>query len=167
MKRQALFLSIFGVTMVTMPAFAADGASGITGVRWGKNAFNFEPMPSGPQPLRNLIRRPDGTGNAGQLVGDYHNPILKPEAAAVVKQKGELAASGKGFPNSQDQCRAVAPPFTLAMGLTLQMLPAKNGDLTIIYDQNANIRHIRMGGTHPGNLKSSPMGDSVGHYEGD
>jgi len=167
MKRQALFLSIFGVTMVTMPAFAADGASGITGVRWGKNAFNFEPMPSGPQPLRNLIRRPDGTGNAGQLVGDYHNPILKPEAAAVVKQKGELAAAGKGFPNAQDQCRAVAPPFTFAMQLSFQMLPKNNGDIAILYGQGDNVRHIRMNGTHPANPVPLPMGDSVGRWEGD
>jgi hypothetical protein len=39
-----------------VPVLAADGVSGITGVRRGKNTFYFEPMPSGPQPLRNLIR---------------------------------------------------------------------------------------------------------------
>src|SRR6266446_3426826 len=176
MKRQALFFSVFGAAMVALPAFAAPGASAAAGapaasgmmeLRWGKNAFNFEGMPSGPQPLRNLSRRPDGTANAGQLVGDYKNPILTPEAATVVKQKGELAIAGKGFPNSQDQCRAAAPPFTLAMGLALQMLPVKNGDITIIYDQNANIRHIRMNGMHPANLKPTAMGDSVGHWEGD
>jgi len=167
MKRQALFLSVFTAAMLALPSLAADGAPGMFNVRWGKNAFNFEGMPSGAQPLRNLSRRPDGTANAGQLVGDYNNPILTPEAAAAVKQKGELAIAGKGFPNAQDQCRAVAPPFTLAMGLALQMLPVKNGDLTIIYDQNANTRHIRMNGTHPANLKSTPMGDSIGHWEGD
>jgi hypothetical protein len=43
--------------MLALPAFAVDGASGIMEVRWGKNAFNFEGMPSGPQPLRNLSRR--------------------------------------------------------------------------------------------------------------
>src|SRR5215468_8347642 len=143
MKRHTLFFSIFTAAMLTLPAFAADDAAGITGARWGKNAFNFEPMPSGPQPLRNLIRRPDGTGNAGQLVGDYNNPILTPEAAAVVKQKGELAAAGKGFPNSQDQCRAIAPPFFNAMTLAFAILPTKDGNITIISDQNANVRHIR------------------------
>ena len=56
--------------------------------------------------------------NAGQLVGDYRNPILTPDAA-VVKQKGELAIAGKGFPNAQDQCRPMAPPFALAMQLGL------------------------------------------------
>src|SRR5271167_2551428 len=121
MKRQALFLSIFAAAMLSLPAFSADGMPGITGVRWGRNTFGFEPMPSGPQPLRNLLRRPDGTA-AGQLVGDYRNPILKPEAAAVVKQKGELALAGKGFPNVSDQCRPYAPPFTFAMQLGFQML---------------------------------------------
>jgi len=41
----------------------------------------------------------------------------------VVKQKGELAAAGKGFPNAQDQCRPIAPPFTFAMQLGFAMLP--------------------------------------------
>src|ERR1700675_3120077 len=116
MKRQALILSAFSAVIFTLPAFADDGASGILGFRWGKNVFNFEGMPSGPQPLRNLSRLPNGKANAGRLVGDYRNPILTPEAAAVVKQKGELAIAG-GFPNSYDQCRPVAPPFTFAMQL--------------------------------------------------
>ena len=101
------------------------------GLRWGKNAFNFEGMPTGPQPLRNLSRLPNGKANAGRLVGDYNNPILTPYAAGVVKQKGELAAAGKGFPNSQDQCRPEAPPFAMAMTLDLTMLPTKNGDIAI------------------------------------
>ena len=100
-------------------------------------------------------------------MGDYNNPILTPFAAAIVKQKGELAAAGRGFPNSQDQCRPIAPPFTFAMQLGLEMLPTKAGDLTIVYDNNSNVRHIRMNATHPANLKPAPMGDSVGHWEGD
>jgi hypothetical protein len=167
MKRQAWFLSTLVMVMLNSPAFAADGAPGMLGVRWGKNAFNFEGMPSGPQPLRNLSRLPNGKANAGQLVGDYRNPILTPEAAAVVKEKGELAIAGKGFPNAQDQCRAIAPPFTFAMQLGFAMLPAKGGDITIVYDQNMNVRHIHMNGTHPAKLVPSSMGDSVGHWEGD
>src|SRR5262245_10551762 len=167
MNRQALFLTVFTAAMLTAPAFAADAASVMLGVRWGKNVFNFEDMPSGPKPLRNLSRRPDGTANAGRLVGDYSNPILTPQAAAVVRAKGELAAAGKGFPNSQDQCRAIAPPFFNAMTLGFAMLPTKDGNLIIISDQNSNVRHIRMNATHPANLKPTPMGDSVGHWEGE
>jgi len=167
MKRQALLFSIFTAGMLALPAFAADGASEMTGFRWGKNAFNFEPMPSGPRPLRNLMRRPDGTANAGQLVGDYRNPILTPEAASVVKQKGELAIAGVGFRNSQDQCRPIAPPFTFAMQLGFVMLPEKDGNIAILYDQNANVRHIRMNAAHPAKIVPAAMGDSVGHWEGD
>jgi len=167
MKREALFFGMFTAAMAAFPAFAADDGSGMMGFRWGKNAFNFEGMPSGPQPLKNLSRLPNGKANAGRLVGDYHNPILTPEAAAVVKQKGELAAAGKGFPNSQDQCRQTAPPFTFAMQLTFVMLPEKDGNMTILYDGDDTVRHIRMNGTHPARLARSTMGDSVGHWEGD
>ena len=167
MKRQALYLCTFAAVTLAAPALAAEGTAGILEVRWGKNAFNFEGMPTGPQPLRNLSRLPNGKANAGRLVGDYRNPILTPEAAAIVKQKGDLAIAGKGFPNSQDQCRPMAPPFALAMQLGFVMLPAKGGNIAIVYDQNMNIRNIRMNDAHPAKLAPSPMGDSVGHWEGD
>ena len=167
MKRHALVLGISAAALLVWPAFAADGVPAMMSVRWGKNAFNFEGMPTGPQPLRNLSRRPDGTANAGQLVGDYNNPILTREAAAVVKQKGELAIAGHGFPNAQDQCRAIAPPFSSAMQLGFEILPVKNGDLTIIYDNNHNVRYVRMNGTHPATLRPTPMGDSIGRWDGD
>src|SRR5260370_3804838 len=167
MKRHALFFSTFTAVMLALPAFAAARASALMEVRWGKNAFNFEGMPSGPQPLRNLSRLPNGKANNRQLVGDYRNPILTPEAAAVVKQKGELAIVGKGFPTAYDQCRLITPPSTLAMQLTFEMLPLKNGNIVIVYDQNMNFRYIRMFGAHPTNLVPSPMGNSVDHSEDD
>jgi hypothetical protein len=166
-KRQTLFFGIFATAMLTVPAFAADDNAGIIGVRWGRNAFGYEPLPSGPQPVTNLKRRRDGTGDGAQLVGDYNNPILRPAAAAVVKQRGELAIAGKGFPNVSDQCRPYAPPFTFAMQLSFQMLQKNDGDITIIYNQDDNFRHIRMNATHPTNLMPSPMGDAVGHWEGE
>ena len=167
MTRHALFFSIFTTAIFALPAFAADDVSDFTGVRWGKNAFNFESMPSGPQPLRNLSRLPNGKANAGQLVGDYRNPILTPEAAAIVKEKGERAIAGKGFPNAQDQCRQTAPPFTFAMQLGFEMLAKPDGNITILYGGDDNVRHIRMNVMHPANRLLSRMGDSVGHWEGD
>jgi hypothetical protein len=167
MKRQTVFLGIFATMMLIVPAFATDDNPGITGVRWGRNAFGYEPLPAGPRPVTNLKRRRDGTSDGAQLVGDYNNPILKAPAAAVVKRKGELALAGKGFPNVSDQCRPYAPPFTFAMQLSFQMLQKSDGDITIIYNQDDNVRHIRMNATHPANLLPSPMGDAVGHWEGE
>lgn len=164
MNRIALGVSVFTAGFVVLPALA-DPGSELLNHRFGKNTFNFDHLASGPQPLRNLSRRPDGLANNLQLVGDYHNPILTPYAAGVVKQKGELALAGKGFPNAQDQCRQPAPPMTLAMKLTFEMLQLKNGDIDILYGED--IRHIRMNSKHPANLKPTHMGDAVGYWEGD
>jgi hypothetical protein len=53
------------------------------------------------------------------------------------------------------------------MQLGLVMLPTTGGNIDILYDQNANVRHIRMNGTHPKNLTPTSMGDSIGRWEGD
>ena len=132
----------------------------------GANAFNFEPIDGAPQPVMNLSRMPDGSSNIGQLVGDYRNPILKPETAQIVKQKGEISLSGHAYPDPSNQCRPYNPPFTLAMQLSLQMLQTKDS-MTILYDQDDQVRRVRLNAAHPAKIVPSPMGDSVGHYEGD
>ena len=58
----------------------------------------FEPLSSGPTSVVNRSRR-NGTGNINQLVGDYTNPILKPEAAVVLKRHGEIMLTGTGYPD--------------------------------------------------------------------
>ena len=55
----------------------------------------FEPLSSGPTSLVNRSRR-NGVSDVLQLVGDYANPILKPEAAEVVKKHGEISLRGWG-----------------------------------------------------------------------
>jgi hypothetical protein len=164
MKRQALFLSIVTAAIFAVPAFAAN--DGITGVQWGRNSKDFDAMPSGPQPLRNLTRDANGVADDHALVGDYHNPILTPYAAAIVKQKGEEAIAG-GFTTPKEQCRPLAPPFSAAIQFDFQILQKKNGDLAIVYHADNQVRHIRMNGTHPAKVVPSPMGDSIGHWEGD
>jgi hypothetical protein len=53
----------------------------------------FEPPLSGPGPVRNRARRRDGVSSEYQLIGDYTNPILKPQAAEEVKKHGEIGDS--------------------------------------------------------------------------
>jgi hypothetical protein len=114
----------------------------------------------------NLSRMPDGTSNIGQLVGDFHNPILKPETAEIVRKKGEISKSGHAYPDASNQCRPYNPPFTLAMQLGIELLQRKDG-VTILYDQDDQVRHVRLNAAHPAKVTPSPMGDSIGHYEGD
>jgi hypothetical protein len=155
------------VQPVTVAGFAGNSASQIPDFsgRYGRNAFNYEPIADAPQPIVNLSRMPDGTSNIGQLVGDYGNPILKPETAEIIRKKGEISLTGYAYPDASNQCRPYNPPFTLAMQLGLEMLQKKEG-ITIIYDQDDQVRLVRLNSSHPTPVIPSPMGDSIGHYEG-
>ena len=174
MRRQTFLLAaaLLGAATIALAAAAEHaGAQGAAPIpefsgRFGRNAFNFEPVTNGPQPVMNLSRLPDGTSNIGQLVGDFHNPILKPETAEIVRKKGEISKSGHAYPDASNQCRPYNPPFTLAMQLGIELLQRKDG-VTILYDQDDQVRHVRLNAAHPAKVTPSPMGDSVGHYEGD
>src|ERR1700681_1372746 len=80
---------------------AVPDFSGIWAHQW---LPGFEALPSGPTALVNLSRRPDGVSEVRQLVGDYKNPILKPEAAATVREVGEQSTAHFGFHNPRNQC---------------------------------------------------------------
>ena len=152
--------SLFGAQ-----ALGADAVPDFTGM-WGRNAYNFEPVPGGPQPVVNIQRRPDGTNDANALVGDYKNPILKPEAAEIVRKMGEISLTGDAFPDPSNQCAPYSPPFAFSMQLGLQMLQTKD-HITILYNQDDQVRRVRLNDKHPAKVIPSAMGDSIGHYEGD
>src|SRR6202035_3833807 len=79
---------------------------------WAHPYFpGFEPPASGPGPVLNRSRRPDGVGNANQFVGDYTNPILKPQAAEVVKKFGEISLAGKTYATPSNQCWPSGLPY--------------------------------------------------------
>jgi hypothetical protein len=42
--------------------------------------------------------------NPLQIVGDFANPILKPQAAEVVKKHGEIELTGVAYPTPRNQC---------------------------------------------------------------
>ena len=168
-----LFVSSM-VAAIVLPAIA-DGQNAIPDFSgaWGRSVFNFEPTgATGPQPLRNLRRvgpdasRPIEVGDPVPLVGDYMNPILRPEAAAVVKQRGEMSASGHDFPDPSNQCATLSTPYLFTIQLGMQLLQRKS-DIVILYNNNQQVRHVRLNSAHPRNLKPTTTGDSVGHYEGD
>ena len=168
-RQKLLILALLGVALAPSQTMSAAGTAATIpdfSGRYGRNAFNFEPLANGPQPVINLSRMPNGASNIGQLVGDFRNPILKPETAEIIRQKGQISLSGHAYPDASNQCRPYNPPFTLAMQLGMEMLQKKDG-ITIIYDQDDQVRRIRLNSSHPEKLNPSPMGDSIGHYEGD
>jgi len=134
--------------------------SGIWG-RW----LHFEQPASGPGPIVNLAHTPAGTMDDYRWVGDYMNPILKPEAAAIVKKRGEMAMSGSLAPNAHAQCRPEPTPYILAVEIGLEIVQRKD-EVLLLYMSGHLVRHIRMNATHPAHVIPSWQGDSVGHYEG-
>jgi hypothetical protein len=145
---------------------AGDGTQGtasipdFSGLWWHPSLPGFEPPASGPGPVTNRSRR-NGVSNYDQLVGDYTNPILKPEAAEVVKKKGELSLAGTTYPNPANQCWPEPVPF-IYKNFAMEMFQRPDR-ITILYEQDHEVRHVRMNQPHPAKLTPSWYGDSVGH----
>ena len=132
---------------------------------WAHPSLGFGPPLSGAGPVRNTSRLPSGAGNFDRLVGDYTNPILKPEAAAIVKQRGEISASGRAFPDPDNQCLQNPVPY-IFWNFDIQLLQQKD-KVNIIYQHDSDVRVVRLNQNHPARVVPSIHGDSVGHYEGD
>jgi hypothetical protein len=124
----------------------------------------FEPPASGPGPVTNRARR-NGVSNYDQLVGDYANPILQPWAAQVVKKYGEISLAGVTFPSPSNQCWPEPVPYIFKhMGMVMLTQPHQ---ITMIFNEDHEVRHVRMNESHAAQVTPSWYGDSVGHYEGD
>ena len=129
----------------------------------------FEPPASGPGPVTNRSRLRGGpqrgVSDPRQFVGDYTNPILKPQAAEVVKKHGEMELSGVGSPTPTNQCWPEPVPY-IFRDFGIQLLQQAH-QITILYSQDHEVRRVRMNQPHPAQVTPSWYGDSVGHYEGD
>ena len=161
------FLLVVPLMAALMPGFgkAAPSASipNFTGYWIHPSIPGVEPLASGPTSITNRSRR-DGHNNILQLVGDYTNPILKPAAAARVKMLGEQSIDHFGFHNPRNQCWPNGVPFMLPLSMEMFQAPDK---ITIIYQNDHQVRHIRMNAQHPAKVTPSWYGDAVGRYEGD
>src|SRR5579862_7959670 len=104
MTRRDFLLALALAAAVATPASAQQGAASIPNLSgiWGR-WFTFEQPPSGPGPVVSKLRRGDGTMILS-VVGDYTNPILRPEAAAKIKRIGEMELAGTVLPNPHNQC---------------------------------------------------------------
>jgi len=169
-KIQFLFLVTLGTAAASSLGQAAPAGSGtnvpnLSGVWAHASIPGFEPVASGPTALKNLSRREGGVADNRELVGDYRNPILKPEAAEVVKKYGDISLAGIGYPTPRNQCWPGGVPFVFTTtAIEFLQTPDK---VTILYFEDHEVRHIRMNQKHPARVTPSWYGDSVGHFEGD
>jgi hypothetical protein len=174
MVRTFIVATISAATLFSSGAFTQQPNQGtvfipdFSGIWAHPSIPGFEPPASGPGPVVNksrVARGPQaGRSAVTQYVGDYTNPILKPEGAEVVKKHGEIELSGEIAPTPANQCWPEPVPYVL-WNPGMQMLQQPH-QITIFYDYNNDIRHVRMNEPHPAHVKPSWYGDSVGHYEG-
>jgi len=168
---------------VAAASSATHGATSIpdfSGIWRHPSLPGFEPPAAGPGPVVNKARRRqtidvDGrplpaanaplVSEARQLVGDYANPVLKPEAAEVVKKHAEMSLAGVGYPSPRNQCWPQGVPFIFT-NFAVQLLQQPD-KVTMLYDEDHEVRRVRMNQPHPAQVTPSWYGDSVGHYEDD
>jgi hypothetical protein len=166
-RRKLLIAGVCVFAMAAIPPWSQATARAVpdfSGMWAHPSLPGMEPLSSGPTSLVNLSRR-NGRSNQLQLVGDYHNPILKPEAAAIVKKHGEESLSHFGFHNPRNQCWPNGVPFVLP---SAGMEMFQEGDHIIIhYLVDHQVRNVRLNAEHPAKFAPSWYGDSVAHYEGD
>jgi len=151
---------------------ATHGAASIpdfSGIWRHPSLPGFEPPALGPGPVLNTVRRrgarQPGVSDYDQLVGNHTNPILKPHAAEIVRRYGEISLSGATFGNPANQCWPEPVPF-IFKHFGMQMLQQPH-QITMIYSEDHEVRHVRMNQPHPAQVTPSWHGDSVGHYEDD
>jgi hypothetical protein len=161
-------LEILGVAALlalsAAPASAAP-APDFSGL-WARTSLGYEKPLQGRGGVENRMRRPTGSSNLSQLVGDYSDPLLKPAAAAVLKRLGEISMLGVAFPQPSNQCQPYAPPYIASNNQEIQLLQEKNR-VTILTMFDHQFRHVRLNAQHPAKLVPTWYGDSIGHYEGD
>jgi hypothetical protein len=150
------------VSSVTQSAASIPDFSGL----WARVSFpGFEPPIAGPGPVTNTLRSPNGASSIYGYAGDYSSPILKPQAAEIVKKRGEIELGGGHAPSPRTQCWPGGVPFIfISVGLQMFQQPNK---ITIFYPDGHEVRHVRMNESHPARMTPSWYGDSVAHYEGD
>ena len=138
---------------------AAGGAAvpNLSGMWAHPYLTGFEPPVSGPGPILNRSRRPNGVANFQLLVGDYTNPILKPEAAAIVKKHGEISLSGGGYPTPSNQCWPQGVPYVF-WDFIVQLIQEPH-QVTLIYRHGNEVRHVRMNAQHPAQVTPSWYGE--------
>jgi hypothetical protein len=163
--------------LVASAQTATPDLSGPWTRKWA-TASMYDLPPSGPGPVMMDPARPHHghiVGVAGKpdqeatpWIADYSNPILKPEARAVVKRISDEEDAGHSHVEHQTLCWPSGVPEILNLRDSMQMVQNPSGkEITITYSRDSQVRHVYMDVPHSKNPPKSWYGESVGHFEGD
>ena len=141
-----------------------DGPSAIiTAVpHWGHCDYlppgipNSDPCPPGVTQSR----------ESNPWIADIDNPILLPWTREALRINRDAEAAGIPHLSFQQHCKPSGVPQVINLRYQVQFLQEAD-QVTILYENNQQIRRVYMNQKHPDDLQRSWYGHSVGHYEGD
>ena len=165
LRRRHAVSVLLAAALFAGPAFGAQSAvpsPDLSGV-WAREFIGFDPPASGHGPIANLSRMSSGQANINTPVGDYNDPIFTPEAATIIKRRGEISLSGENFPQPANQCAPQPTPYVLWQQ-KIEFIQ-KQDEVVILYQFDHHIRRVRLNAEHPRQIVPSWSGDSVGYYE--
>ncbi len=134
---------------------------------------DFVQPPSGPGPVTNDPHYPYLTNaEATRLhkqptyrVADLTNPILKPWAVEQMRRANAEVIAGKIPFTADSRCYPSGVPSFLLFPANPVRFIQTPSEVLMIWQQDAQIRHIHLNQPHSADPKPSWYGESIGHYE--
>jgi hypothetical protein len=152
-----------------LPNFAPNANTG-----WQLADDEFIPPPSGPGPVVSDPAHPyisfyrfPANPNPTFRVADLNNPILQPWTREALRKTNEKSLSGKYLAIPKERCWPVGVPAFLLLPATPVYFLQGEKEVTMIWTQDHQARHVFLNVSHSAKPKLSWFGESVGHYEGD
>jgi hypothetical protein len=156
----------------SVPDFATSSSVGwvAAGIGFGTD---FVPPPSGPKPVTSDPAHPYITNVAAAQTGkqptfrvaDLSNPILLPWARERMKKANDDVLAGKVAFTADARCYpSGVPSFLLFPANPVRFIQTPR-EVLMIWQQDAQIRHVYLDVPHSKNPKPSWYGESVGRYE--
>ncbi len=135
---------------------------------------DFVQPPSGAGPVTNnpaypYLTNADATRLGRQptyRVADLSNPILKPWVVEQMRKANEEVIAGKIPFTADSRCYpSGVPSFLLFPANPVRFIQTPD-QVIMIWQQDAQVRHVHLNQPHTADPKLSWYGESVGHYEG-
>jgi hypothetical protein len=159
-----------GAQAASVPRFAPNPA-----VSWMALYSELQPPPSGPGPVLQDPAHPRVTNaefrrtgrQPTQPIADLGNPILQPWAREELRRHNARVLSGQAAMSRSASCWPEGVPTFLLHAVRPYFFIQTPDKVLLIYEGDADVRHIYLTDRHSENVKASWFGESIGHYEGD
>jgi hypothetical protein len=147
----------------SVPDFSSNATAWQTG-----NGGDYAAVAGSPSPMRQDPAHPYvGNGQGKQptyRIGDLSNPNLKQWAKDVMKKDNDEVLAGKIAYTPASSCKPMGVPAINLQGGPFYFLQTPK-KVTILLEQDHQVRHVYLDVPHSKNPKPSWYGESVGHYE--